>query len=156
MGLKINALERIANSNVGTRFFKWADTPQGTNFLNNTLPTLETFCVTNLYTIAVETQDLDRRRKNLLHFQNWVPAIIGMGVGTYLNRKVSKFGDKIIKYLDPKQTPNMHKIINATKVMLPICTTMILMRLVLPVIIAFASGEIEEYKAKKKRLDLNI
>lgn len=156
MGIKISVLGKIANSNIGTKFFKWADTPKGTNFLNNTLPTLETFLATSCYTVAVENQDLDRRRKNLLHFQNWVPAIIGMGVGTYLNRKVSKFGDKIISYLDPKYIPNIHKIINATKVMLPICTTMILMRLALPVVTAFVSGEVEEYKAKKKGLDLNI
>lgn len=156
MGIRVDFLEKVANSNVGTKFFKWADTPNGTNFLNNTLPTLETFLATSCYTVAVENQDLDRRRKNLLHFQNWVPAIIGMGVGTYLNRKVSKFGDKIIKHLDPQQIPNTHKIISATKVMLPICTTMILMRLFLPVITAFASGEVEEYKAKKKRLDLNV
>lgn len=153
MGMKISALGKIANSNVGTKFFKWADTPKGTNFLNNTLPTLETFLATSCYTVAVENQDLDRRRKNLLHFQNWVPAIIGMGIGTYLNRKVSNFGNKIISNLNPKQIPNMHKIINATKVMLPICTTMILMRLALPVVTAFVSGEVEEHKAKK-RLDI--
>lgn len=156
MGIKVGLLGKIANSNMGTKFFKWADTPQGTNFLNNTLPTCETFLATSCYTVAVERQDLDRRRKNLLHFQNWVPAFIGMGIGTYLNRKVSKFGDKIISYLDPKQIPNMHKIINATKVMLPICTTMILMRLALPVVTAFVSGEVEEYKARKKRLNINV
>lgn len=150
MGLIIRGFENIANSKFGTRFFKWTDTPKGKDFMSNNLPNLQTFVATSCYTVATERQDLDRRRKNLLHIQNWTPAIIGMAIGTYLNKQVSKFGDKIIKNLDSKQISNMHKIIGAIKFILPICTTALLMRLALPVFTAFASGEIEEYKAKKK------
>lgn len=154
MGLIVRGFEKIANSNVGTKFFKWTDTPKGKNFMSNNLPNLQTFVATCCYTVATEKQDLDRRRKNLLHIQNWIPALIGMGIGTYLNQKVSKFGDKIIQHLDTNQVKNMHKIIGATKFLLPIFTTALLMRFTLPVITAFVSGEIEEHKAKSKRLDI--
>lgn len=150
MGLIVRGFENIANSKLGTRFFKWADTPKGKNFLDNDLPTLTTLVATTAYTVATERQDLDRRRKNLLHIQNWTPAIIGMCIGNYLNKKVSKFGDKIIQNLNPKQVQNMHKIVSASKFILPICTTALLMRLGLPVVTAFVSGEVEEYKAKHK------
>ena len=77
-----------------------------------------------------------------------------MGIGTYLNRKVFAFGDKIIEHLDQNKVSDAHKIMGAIRVALPIATTALLMRLCIPVITAYISGEIEEHRANNKKLDI--
>ena len=78
-----------------------------------------------------------------------------MAVGTFLNRQVFKFGEKVIENLKPELVPDAHKIMGGIRVALPLVTTAILMRWALPVATAFLSGEIEEYKSKKnKKLDV--
>ena len=46
--------------------------------------------------------------------------------------------------------PDAHKIMGGIRVALPLVTTAVLMRCVLPVATAFVSGEIEERRSKKK------
>ena len=58
--------------------------------------------------------------------------------------------------MKPEVIPDAHKIMGAIKVATPIATTAMLMRFILPVATAFASGEIEEYKSKKKKLDVKV
>ena len=67
-----------------------------------------------------------------------------------MNRKVFNFGEAIIKNLKPELVPDAHKIMGGIRVATPIFTTALLMRFALPVATAFLSGEIEEYKSKKK------
>jgi hypothetical protein len=99
-------------------------------------------------------KNLERREKNVLQWQNVLSGVLGATIGTILNRKVFAFGDKIIANIDPKKVPDAHKIMGAVRVALPLFTTALLMRFTLPVITAYASGVIEEYRAKNKRLDV--
>ena len=114
------------------------------------MPLIETGLATASRVYATEKQDLSRREKNILQAGHIVPAIFGIGIGTFLNKKVYDMADNITKYLDPNKVKDIPKINNALKVGLPIFTTALLMRLALPVITAFVTGEIEEHKAKKK------
>lgn len=151
MGIIVNAISSFAKSKVGTKLYKWSASDEGRKFLCNTLPTLETVVATTCYVVSTEQQKgLDRREKNVLQWQNVIPGIIGIAAGTYLNKKVFAFGDKVIKHLDPKKVPDAHKTMGALRVALPLCTTALLMRWCLPVATAFISGEIEEYRNKKK------
>ena len=77
-----------------------------------------------------------------------------MSLGTYLNRKVFAFGDKIIENLDQKKIEDVHKIKGAVRVLLPIATTALIMRFCAPVVTAYISGVIEERKAKKQKLNV--
>ena len=155
MGLVVKGLERFATSNVGTKLYKWASSEKGQKWLYESLPTLETVVSTSCYVYATEKQKLSRREKNVLQWQNVLPALVGMAAGTYLNRKVFKFGENVIANLKPELVPDAHKVMGGIRVALPLVTTAILMRGVLPVATAFLSGEIEEYKSKKnKKLDV--
>lgn len=156
MGLTVKALEKFATSKVGTKLYKWASSEKGQKWLYESLPTLETVTATLSYVYATERQKLSRREKNVLQWQNVLPALFGIAVGTYLNKKVFSFGEKIISYLKPELVPDAHKVMGGIKVATPIFTTALLMRWALPVATAFISGEIEEYKSKKnKKLDVN-
>lgn len=154
MGLIVRALEKFATSKPGVKLYKWASSEKGQKWLYESLPTLETVVATGCYVYATERQKLSRREKNVLQWQNVLPALFGMAAGAYLNRKVFKFGENIINNLKPELVPDAHKIMGGIRVALPLVTTAILMRWALPVATAFISGEIEEYKSKKHKLDI--
>ena len=97
MGLVISAINKFATSAMGTKLYKWAASEKGQKWLCESLPTLETITATSCYIYATERQDLSRREKNVLQWQNVIPAVIGILVGSYLNKKVFKFGENIIK-----------------------------------------------------------
>lgn len=157
MGIIVSMIESFAKSKTGLALYKWAASEKGSKWLYNTLPTLETGFSTLIYIASTERQKkLDRREKNVLQWQNVLSGTIGMGVGTWLNRKVFAFGDKIIENIDPKKVPDVHKINGAIRVLTPILMTSILMRFVAPVATAFISGEIEERRAQKKKLDIKV
>lgn len=151
MGLAVNALNKFAKSNIGTKLYRWAASEGGQKWLSTTLPTLETAAATSLYIIATERQkNLNRREKNVLQWQNVITGILGIGIGTYINKKVFAFGDKVIEHLDPQRVPDVHKAKGAIRVLFPVVGTALIMRWLLPVATAFVSGEIEERKTKKK------
>ena len=153
MGLVVTALTKFAKSDVGTNLYKWGTSEKGKKFLCTSLPLMETALATGSRVVATEKQKLPRREKNVLQWQNIIPAIVGITVGSQLNRKAFDLVDGIEKHLDPEKVKDMHKITEALKVLGPIVITASLMRLALPVITAFISGEIEERRAKK-RLDI--
>ena len=147
----INPVKWFANTKAGNKLYKWAASEKGQKWLCNSLPTCETAVSTVVYIASTEHQKkLDRREKNVLQWQNVLSGLLGMGLGTYLNRKVFAFGDEIIKHVDPQKVPDIHKVQGAIRVALPLFTTCMLMRFILPVVTAFISGEIEEHKVKKK------
>ena len=154
MGLVVNSLNKFATSKAGLRLYKWASSEKGQKWLYESLPTLETVVATSCYVYATERQDLSRREKNVLQWQNIIPAIVGVVAGTYLNKKVFNFGEAIIKRLKPEVVPEAHKIMGGIRVATPICTTALIMRFILPVATAFLSGEIEERRSQKKKLNL--
>lgn len=151
----INPIGWFAKTKVGEKLYKYAASEKGQKFFCNTLPTMETAVSTLVYIASTEKQkNLDRREKNILQWQNVLSGVIGIAAGTYLNRKVFKFGDKIIEKLDPKKIEDPHKIKGAIRVTLPLVTTALLMRYCAPVITAFISGELEERRVQRKKLDV--
>jgi hypothetical protein len=145
----INPIKTFAESKIGTKLYKWAASEKGQKWLCNSLPTCETVLSTAIYISSTEHQkNLDRREKNVLQWQNVLSGVLGAIAGTYLNRKVSAFGDEILRYVDPKKVPDVHKIQGAIRVLLPLLTTAFLMRFCAPVVTAYASGEIEERRSK--------
>ena len=155
MGLGVDALGKFAKSKIGTKMYKWAAGEKGQKWLCETLPTLETVFATSAYVYATEKQKLSRREKNVLQWQNVIPALIGIAAGTYLNRQVFKLGEGIIKHLDKEVIPDAHKIMGAIRVATPIATTAVLMRFLLPVATAYVSGEIEESKSRRAQKEKN-
>ena len=151
----IRPIDWFAKTKLGTRIYKWAVSEKGQKFLYNGMPVMETAVATTLYVIATEKQNnLNRREKNVLQWQNVLSGVLGMSLGIYLNRKVFKFGDKIISKLDPAKIEDIHKIQGATRVLLPIATTALIMRFLAPVVTAYVSGVMEERKAEKQKLNL--
>ena len=155
MGITSDAISWFAKSKYGMKLYKWAASEKGQKVLATQLPNLESCVATTAYIVATEKQsNLDRREKNILQYQNIIPAIIGIGSGAYLNKKVFEFSDEIIKHLDPKKVPSIHKIIGAIRVLTPILMTCTIMRFFTPVVTAYISGELEEYRANKNKLDI--
>ena len=151
MGIVVRALSGIAKSEAGQNFFKWAATEKGKSSLCTGMPLVESVIATASRVYATEKQkNLSRREKNILDAGHVVPAIFGVLIGSKLNKKVYDMADNITKYLDPNKVKDVPLIKNALRVCLPIGTTALLMRLILPVATSFVTGEIEEYKAKKK------
>lgn len=150
MGLVVNALTKFAKSDVGTKLYKWGTSSDGKKFLCTSLPLIETAIATGSRVIATEKQPLERREKNVLQAGHIVPALIGIGIGSQLNKKAYELGDKIAEHLDPSKVKDVHKIKTALHVLGPIIVTASLMRFLLPVATAFISGEVEERKARKK------
>ena len=147
----INPIEWFAKTEVGTRFYKWAASEKGQKFTATTLPTLESVAAGVCYVAATECQkNLDRREKNVLQWQNVLSSICGITIGSYLNKKAFDFGEKVIKHLDPNKVPDLHKSQGAIRVLGSIVLTALTMRFAMPVITAFASGEIEERRSKNK------
>lgn len=151
MGIIVNALTGIAKSGAGQNLFKWAATEKGKSSLCTGMPLAETVIATASRVYATEKQkNLSRREKNVLDAGHTIPAVFGVLIGSKLNKKVYDMAGKISDSLDPKKVDNIPLVKNALRVSLPLFSTAILMRLALPVTTSFVTGEIEEYKAKKK------
>ena len=146
MGIVTRAIDSFARSKVGTKLYKWAASEKGQQFLYKQMPNIESVVSVGLYCAATERQkNLSRREKNVLQWQNVLPGIVGISLGSYLNKKVYNFGESIMKYVDPSKVKDVHKIRGALAVLLPI-----VMRYISPTVTAFVSGEIEERRNKKK------
>lgn len=156
MGLMVKALEKFATSQVGTKLYKWASTEKGQKLMSTTMPTLESVVAGVMYVYATEKQKgLDRREKNVLQWQNVLTSITGITLGSFLNKKAFDFGEKVISHLDESKIASPHKINGAIRILGSILMTASVMRFLMPVVTAFISGEIEEYKSKKSN-KLNI
>ncbi len=155
MGIATRAIEGFAKSKMGTKLYKWAASEKGQQFLYKQLPNIESVVSVGLYCLATERQkNLSRREKNVLQWQNILPGVIGISLGAYLNNKVYKFGESIMKYINPDRVKDVHKIRGALAVLLPLGMTATIMRFAAPTITAFISGEVEERRNKKKKLDV--
>lgn len=150
MGLVVNALTKFAKSGIGTSLYKFASEEKGQRLLATTLPLAETVVVTATRVATVERQDLSRREKNMIERQDVIPAVVGVTTGSFLNKKVFELGKDIGNKLDSSKVKDIDKIKSAIKVSLPIFTTCMLLRLVLPITAALVSSKIEDKKAEKK------
>ena len=145
--------ENFAKSKTGQKIYKWACEPQSEHFLNNTLPQVETVLSTACYVWSTAKQkNIEKDQRDLLQIQNVGSGLIGLAIGSWANRKVGKLGEDIIKDLDPKKLDPkaIRKISTGLRVGLPIMSTAIVMRFLLPSLLAGFSGKLMD-KAREKR-----
>lgn len=155
--MKVNPLKSFFESKTMQNFYKKVCDPKHDAFFNNTLPTLETAVSTAFYCLATEKQkDIPREQKNVLQWQNLLSGVAGMAIGSVANRKVSKFANKLVPLIDKEHVEDVHKVIAGTKVVLPLIATALLMRLVMPVVVAQASTMIEDHRRAKKNQKIDV
>lgn len=156
--MKINKIfESLASSKTGQKVYKWACEPKSEKFLNNNLPQIETVLSTACYMWSTARQkNIEKDQRDLLQIQNLGSGILGVGLGAYLNRKIGKYTEKVIKDLDSNKIDpkSIRKISTGLRVGLPILTTAVLMRLVTPTVLAFISGKMMDKKRENQKLDI--
>ena len=151
---KVNPLKGFFEWKPIQKFYKKACDPKNANFFNNTLPTLETLASTACYMVATEKQkDIPREQKNVLQWQNVLSCVGGMAVGSWLNRKVTKVANELAPKID-KSICDVHKVEAGLKVGLPLMATAVLMRCIVPTVVAQASTMIEDRRREKQKLDI--
>lgn len=155
--MKVNPLKSFFESKTMQKFYKKACDPKHDAFFNNTLPTLETVASTLCYIVSTEKQDgIPREQKNVLQWQNVLSGVAGIAIGSMANRKVTKFANKLVPLIDKEHVEDVHKVVAGTKVVLPLIATALLMRLVMPVVVAQASTMIEDHRRAKKNQKIDI
>ena len=144
--MKVSSIfESIAKTKTGQKFYKWCASPGKDKFLNNTLPTVETVVSTGMYCYSTAKQKkIDKDRRKLLQYQNVLSGLAGVVLGTVANRWISNQTESIVKDLDPKKLDPkvLRKVSTGLRIMAPLMTTAILMRLIIPTVIAGVSGKI--------------
>ena len=155
--MKVNPLKSFFESKTMQNFYKKVCDPKHDAFFNNTLPTLETAVSTAFYCFATEKQkDIPREQKNVLQWQNVLSGVACMAIGSVANRKVTKFANKLVPLIDKEHVEDVHKVVAGTKVVLPLIATALLMRLVMPVVVAQASTMIEDHRRGKDNKKIEI
>lgn len=153
-------LETIAKSKPGQKFYNWCAQPGNDKFLNNTLPQVETVLSTGCYVWSTARQkNIDKDRKQLLQIQNVGSGAVGLVVAGAANKWIGKQSEAIIKDLDPNvlDPKTIRKVSTGLRVIAPVLTTALVMRLALPTLIAGFSGKVMD-KVREKRegkLDIN-
>ena len=152
-------LSTVGNSNAGQRFFKWAVNPANEKILNQTLPQIETIIATGCYMASTARQkNIDKDQRDMLQIQNVASGVVGLTLATVMSRKIGKFGEDVIKHLDPKKIPieNMSKVQTGLRVGIPLVTTALCMRFIIPSAIAMFSGKImDKVRANREQKKLN-
>ena len=149
-------LTKFGDSKTGQKLYKWATEPKSEKFLNQTLPQVETIFSTACYMISTAKQkNIDNDRKKMLQIQHISSGLVGLTIATAANRRISKFGEKVIQNLDPKKidTNSIKQISAGLRVGLPIITTAFCMRFLIPSCIALFSGKTMD-KVREKKLDV--
>lgn len=155
--MKVNPLKSFFESKTMQNFYKKACDPKHDAFFNNTLPTLETVASTLCYIVSTEKQkEIPREQKNVLQWQNVLSGVAGIAIGSMANRKVTKFASKLVPLIDKEHVEDVHKVVAGTKVVLPLIATALLMRLVMPVVVAQASTMIEDHRRAKKNQKIDV
>lgn len=155
--MKVSPLKSFFESKTMQKFYKKVCDPKHDAFFNNTLPTLESVASTICYVVSTEKQDgIPRSQKNVLQWQNVLSGVAGVAIGSVANRKVTKFANKLIPLIDKEHIEDVHKVIAGTKVVLPLIATALLMRLVMPVVVAQASTMIEDHRRAKKNQKIDV
>ena len=150
-------LESIAKSKIGQRIYGWTASGNHDKFLNNTLPQIETILATSCYVWSTAKQkNIDAERKKLLQIQNIGSGVVGLVLGTAANHWVSKKADAIIKDLDPNvlDPKALRKVSTGLRVGLPILTTALCMRCLIPTAIALYSGKRMDKEREQKKLNV--
>ena len=144
-------ITKVALSKYGQKFYKFVADPKNEKLVNNTLPTIESAVASSVYIWATARQKgIDEDRRALLQWQNIGSGVVGIALGSFLNNRVSKYADKVIPHLDQKVIPDAHKVVAGLKVFLPLASTCVLMRCLIPSVVAWFSGKAEEVRRAKK------
>ena len=155
--MKVNPLKGFFESKTMQKFYKNVCNPKHDAFFNNTLPTLESVASTLCYIVSTEKQNgIPRSQKNVLQWQNVLSGVAGIAIGSIANRKVTKFANKLVPLIDKEHVEDVHKVVAGTKVVLPLIATALLMRLVMPVVVAQASTMIEDHRRAKKNQKIDV
>ena len=155
--MKVNPLKSFFESKTMQKFYKKACDPKHDAFFNNTLPTLESVASTLCYIVSTEKQNgIPQEQKNVLQWQNVLSGVAGIAIGSVANRKVTKFANKLVPLIDKEHVEDVHKVVAGTKVVLPLIATALLMRLVMPVVVAQASTMIEDHRRAKKNQKIDV
>ena len=146
-------LSTMGNGKTAQKFFKWASNPANEKILNQTLPQIETVIATGCYMLSTARQkNIDKDQKDMLQIQNVASGAVGLTLATVISRKVGKFGEDVIKHLDPGKISleSMEKVKTGLRVGIPLVTTAMCMRFLIPSAIAMFSGKIMD-KVRDKR-----
>lgn len=153
--------EALAKTKTGQKVYKWCAEGNHDRFLNNTLPQVETVLSTACYVWSTAKQkNIDDDRKTLLQIQNVGSGVVGLALGTAANHWVSKQADAIVKDLDPKvmDPKAIRKVSTGLRVGLPIVTTALVMRFLIPSVIAGFSGKLmdKQREMRNQKLDTKV
>lgn len=156
--MKIPSLSSFATSKTGQKFYNWICAKDKEKFLNNTLPSIETVVVTSAYVYYTEKQkDIPKDQKALLQWQNILGGVGGFALGSYLNRKSSKYVDKLAPLIKDNLI-DPHKVKTGLAVAFPVIMTGLTMRLLIPIITTEFSviAENKRRAERDKQNQLNI
>lgn len=147
-------LSRIAKSKAGQRVYTKLLNPDKENFLNNTLPLIESAVCTGSYIYATATdKNIPKESKPALQWQNVINGVAGIAVSSRLNKWVSKKGAAVIKDLDPKLVKDFEGVVSGVRVGLPILMTSLVMRYAvstLSVPVSTAAKKLDKFFNKPK------
>lgn len=152
--MKINPFTKLASSKLGQKMYAKILAPKNEKFWNQTLPLWEGTVASAFYIASTAMQKkIDDKSKKAMQIQNVCSWIFSVGISGMLNRSVGKFGEGIIKHLDPSLMKDGHKVVNSIRVGLPILTTCLVTRYLVATALVPLSTVIRD---KSKKLDLKI
>jgi len=152
-------LAKLANTKTGQKIAKWATQPNKEKMLNHTLPQVETILSTSCYVYSTAKQkNIDDERKKLLQIQNIGSGAVGLILAGAANRWIGKKTEEVIKYIDPQKIDpkSLRQISTGLRVGMPILTTGIVMRFLLPTVIAGFSGKIMDKQRERQQKKLDV
>lgn len=146
------ALTKFAKSGIGQKIYSNLLQPNKEKFLNNTLPLIESATCTLAYCYATATnKKIPKEQKETLQYQNIINGVAGITLSGAMNAFVSKQGDKIVKNLKPDLVKDFEGVSRGIRIVLPIVTTGLCMRYILPVASAPISSFIKKIRGKDKK-----
>ena len=150
-----NIFTAMAKTDVGQRIYKKVLDPKHDKFMNTQLPVIESVVISGFYIASTAMQKkIDKDSREALQWQNILSLLFSVGLAVPLNKKVAKFGDKIIKNLKPELMEDGHKVVDGIRVGLPILNSIVISRFLVAVGLVPLSSKIREtIKARHNKLD---
>ena len=153
--MKVNPIKEFFESKPVQNFYKKVCDPKHTDFFNEKLPLIETAFATACYVHSTnKRKEIPPEQRRVLQYQNILGGVAGIALGGYLNKKVTKFANKLAPKVD-KNIVDIHKVESGIRIFLPLAVVSCIMRLAIPVLTAQMSTMIEDRnRAKKNKLDV--
>ena len=153
--MKVNPIKAYFESKPVQNFYKKVCDPKHTDFFNEKLPLIETAFATACYVHSTnKRKEIPPEQRRVLQYQNILGGVAGIALGGYLNKKVTKFANKLAPNVD-KNIVDIHKVESGIRIFLPPAVVSCIMRLAIPVLTAQMSTMIEDRnRVKKNKLDV--